>query len=101
MLTMFVMEYDRKGNPFFLESNREAILASNDTIAYNQAIELFYLNRINEMKLDAKHFRKTMRFELKDGLRNVNKELTPRILDSLHLNFQRSNPKLFADLHSS
>lgn len=101
MLTMFVIKYDNKGNLFNFERNREPILASDDITAFNRAIELFYLDKVNEMKLDAKHFERTVRFELKDGLRNVNKELTQKVVDSLHLNYQRLNPKVLTDLHSS
>lgn len=101
MLTMFVMKYDNNGNLFYLERNREPILASDDTTAFNQAIKLFYLDRVNEMKLDAKHFEKTVRFELKDGLRNVNADLTQKVVDSLHLDYQRLNPKVLTALHSS
>lgn len=101
MLTMFVMKYDKKGNPFYLERNRESILASNDTIAFNQAINSFYLEKIKEMKFDAKNLKRTMRFELKDGLRNINHDLTEKVVDSLYLNYQRLNPQILKDLHSS
>ena len=100
-LTMFVIKYDNKGNLFDFTRNRGPILASDDTTACNQAIKLFYIERLNEMKLDSKHFERTMRFELKDGSRNVNTDLTPKVVDSLRLNYQRLNPKVLTDLHSS
>lgn len=100
-LTMFVIKYDNKGKLFHFTRNRGLILASDDTTAFNQGIKLFYLERLNEVKLDSKHFERTMRFELKDGSRNVNDDLTPKVVDSLRLNYQRLNPKVLTDLHSS
>lgn len=69
LVTMFAKEYNKSGNPFFLNKERITIEAENDTAAFNEALKLYYLNKYQESMLGGKKFNETVKFEVRDGRR--------------------------------
>lgn len=94
MLTMFVMKYDKKGNPFYLDHKREPILAQDDTAAYYQALKIVTLKRIEESKFTLKRIERTIKFELKDGTRDIEKSFSPETIGRLTINFIKLHPEI-------
>ncbi|RZK67191.1 MAG: hypothetical protein EOO85_25855, partial [Pedobacter sp.] len=80
MLTMSVMQYDKKGEPFYLDRRREAILAADDTTAYYQALKIVTMNKIDESKGTTKIIERTIKFELKYGINDIKKSFSPETI---------------------
>ena len=93
-LTMFVMKYDNKGTPFYLDHKREPILADDDTVAYYQALKIVALNRIKESKFTIKRIERTIKFELKDGARDIEKDFSTETIGRLNINFIKLHPEI-------
>lgn len=91
-LTLFVMEYNRSGTPIYLNHKRETITAFNDTLAYNEALKAYYANKTEEAQLGTKSLNQTIKFEIKNGIRNLNEEFNTKLTDSLKKNYLKLNP---------
>lgn len=94
MLTMFVMKYDKKGNPFYLDLKREPILAQDDTAAYYQTLEIVAWRRIKESKFTVRRIERTTKFQLKDCARDIEKSFSPETIGRLGINFIKLHPEI-------
>jgi len=70
-LTIKQLQFNQKGQPFFSDDFREAIIAKNDSIAYVQALQILDSVKLNNAKSVGKNKRKIFHFELSEGIRKV------------------------------